>query len=653
MRILSIDIETYSDVDLIKSGVYPYTASSNFEILLFAYAFDDEEVKIIDLANDEKIPTNILGAIEDENIIKTAFNANFERVCLGRFLNKSLSSKSWRCTAVHALSLGLPSSLEAVAEMLNLEQQKMKEGKALIKYFSVPCTIRNDKSQYSLEGQIGKLMRNYPKDSLEKWELFKKYCIKDVEVERAIRKKLERFPVIENEHKLYVLDQEINDRGIYIDMELVTKAISCDELYKNKSLNEAKNITGLSNPNSVTQLKKWLYEKGIEIKSLSKVNIKKILEDCDDDVRELLELRLKLSKTSVRKYEAIQRAISKDFRVRGLFKFYGANRTGRWAGKLVQVHNLPQNHLEDMDSARNLVKEGDFTKLEDKFNSIPQLLSELIRSAFIPKKGDRFIIADFSAIEARILAYIAGEKWRIDVFKSHGKIYEASASKLFKVPIEMITKESNLRVKGKVAELALGYGGGVGALKAMGALEMGIEEDELQDLVNKWRLSNSNIGRLWWAIHKAAINALKTREVNIVGYIKIYYQGDIMFITLPSGRKLSYVKPRIEKNKYGGDSITYEGVSVAKKWERIETYGPKLVENIVQAIARDILGEAMIRLRDKGYDIVMHVHDEIIIEAKEGQGSLKEVIKIMTETPIWARGLPLDAEGFESKYYKK
>lgn len=653
MRILSIDIETYSDVDLIKSGVYPYTASSNFEILLFAYAFDDEEVKIIDLANDEKIPTNILEAIEDKNIIKTAFNANFERVCLGRFLNKSLSSKSWRCTAVHALSLGLPSSLEAVAEMLNLEQQKMKEGKALIKYFSVPCTIRNDKSQYSLEGQIGKLMRNYPKDSLEKWELFKKYCIKDVEVERAIRKKLERFPVIENEHKLYVLDQEINDRGIYIDMELVTKAISCDELYKNKCLNEAKNITGLSNPNSVTQLKKWLYEKGIEIKSLSKVNIKKILEDCDDDVRELLELRLKLSKTSVRKYEAIQRAISKDFRVRGLFKFYGANRTGRWAGKLVQVHNLPQNHLEDMDSARNLVKEGDFTKLEDKFNSIPQLLSELIRSAFIPKKGDRFIIADFSAIEARILAYIAGEKWRIDVFKSHGKIYEASASKLFKVPIEMITKESNLRVKGKVAELALGYGGGVGALKAMGALEMGIEEDELQDLVNKWRLSNSNIARLWWAIHKAAINALKTREVNIVGYIKIYYQGDIMFITLPSGRKLSYVKPRIEKNKYGGDSITYEGVSVAKKWERIETYGPKLVENIVQAIARDILGEAMIRLRDKGYDIVMHVHDEIIIEAKEGQGSLKEVIKIMTETPIWARGLPLDAEGFESKYYKK
>ncbi|MBC5624414.1 DNA polymerase [Clostridium sp. NSJ-49] len=653
MRILSIDIETYSDVDLIKSGVYPYTASSNFEILLFAYAFDDEEVKIIDLANDEKIPTNILEAIEDKNIIKTAFNANFERVCLGRFLNKSLSSKSWRCTAVHALSLGLPSSLEAVAEMLNLEQQKMKEGKALIKYFSVPCTIRNDKSQYSLEGQIGKLMRNYPKDSLEKWELFKKYCIKDVEVERAIRKKLERFPVIENEHKLYVLDQEINDRGIYIDMELVTKAISCDELYKNKSLNEAKNITGLSNPNSVTQLKKWLYEKGIEIKSLSKVNIKKILEDCDDDVRELLELRLKLSKTSVRKYEAIQRAVSKDFRVRGLFKFYGANRTGRWAGKLVQVHNLPQNHLEDMDSARNLVKEGDFLKLEDKFNNIPQLLSELIRSAFIPKKSARFIIADFSAIEARILAYIADEKWRIDVFKSHGKIYEASASKLFKVPIEMITKESNLRVKGKVAELALGYGGGVGALKAMGALEMGIEEDELQDLVNKWRLSNSNIGRLWWAIHKAAINALKTREVNIVGYIKIYYQGDIMFITLPSGRKLSYVKPRIEKNKYGGDSITYEGVSAAKKWERIETYGPKLVENIVQAIARDILGEAMIRLRDKGYDIVMHVHDEIIIEAKEGQGSLEEVIKIMTETPIWARGLPLDAEGFESKYYKK
>ena len=653
MRVLAIDIETYSDVDLLKSGVYPYATSKDFKILLFAYAFDDEEVKVIDIASGEKIPTDILKAIEDDNIIKTAFNANFERVCLSSFLNKNLSAKSWRCTSVHALSLGLPSSLEKVAEMLGLEQQKMKEGKALIKYFSLPCNIKNDENQYNFEEHLGNLKRNYPKDSLEKWESFKKYCIQDVEVERAIRKKLERFPLIDNEHKLYILDQEINDRGIYIDHELVTKAIACDEIYKAKCLSKAKSITKLSNPNSVNQLKKWLSEKGIEIKSLSKSNIKDILEDCDDDVREVLELRLKLSKTSVRKYEAIQRAVSKDLRVRGLFKFYGANRTGRWAGKLVQVHNLPQNHLKDMDSLRALLKKGDFLELENKFNNIPQLLSELIRSAFIPKKGSRFIIADFSAIEARILAYIAGEGWRVDVFKSHGKIYEASASKLFKVPIEMVTKESMFRVKGKISELALGYGGGVGALKAMGAINMGVEEDELQDLVNKWRGSNINIVRFWWEIHKAAIGALKTREIQRVGDIRIHYEGDIMFITLPSGRKLSYVKPRIEKNKYGGDSITYEGVSGAKKWERIETYGPKLVENIAQAIARDILGEAMIRLRDKGYDIVMHVHDEIVIEAKEGFGSLEEVIEIMKEAPIWAKELPLDAEGFESKYYKK
>ena len=653
MRILSIDIETYSEIDLVRSGVYSYTASSSFEILLFAYAFDDEEVKIIDIARGEKIPNEILEAIEDENIIKTAFNANFERVCLSKYLNKNLSARSWRCTAIHGLTLGLPGSLEALAEKLGLEKQKMKEGKALIKYFYIPCKGKDNNEQSSFEYNIGKVNRNYPDDSLEKWELFKKYCIQDVEVERAIRKKLERFPVIDKEHELYVLDQEINDRGISIDINLVNNAIKCDRYHKDKLLNEIKNITNLTNPNSVTQLKEWLSEKGFEVKSLSQDIIKKLVEKCDGDVKKVLELRLKLSKTSVKKYEAIKRALTNDFRVRGLFQFYGASRTGRWAGRLVQVHNLPQNHLENIDLYRNLIKNGDLIEIEKKVDNVKQVLSELIRSAFIPTSGHRFIIVDFSAIEARILAYIAREKWRIDVFKSHGKIYEASASKMFKVPIDDITKESDLRQKGKISELALGYGGSVGALKAMGAIEMGIPEDELKELVNTWRTSNINIVKLWWDIHKAAINALKNREINTVSNIKIYYEGDIMFIILPSGRRLAYVKPRIEKNKYGGDSITYEGVSSSKKWERIESYGPKLVENIVQAIARDILAESMLRLRDKGYKIVMHVHDEIVIEEKENEGSLEEVIGIMIESPSWAKDLTLRAEGFESKYYRK
>ncbi|MBM6860282.1 DNA polymerase, partial [Clostridium saudiense] len=648
-----IDIETYSEIDLVRSGVYSYTASSSFEILLFAYAFDDEEVKIIDIARGEKIPNEILEAIEDESIIKTAFNANFERVCLSKYLNKNLSARSWRCTAIHGLTLGLPGSLEALAEKLGLEKQKMKEGKALIKYFSIPCKGKDNNEQSSFEYNIGKVNRNYPDDSLEKWELFKKYCIQDVEVERAIRKKLERFPVIDKEHELYVLDQEINDRGISIDINLVNNAIKCDSYHKDKLLNEIKNITNLTNPNSVTQLKEWLSEKGVEVKSLSQDIIKKLVEKCDGDFKKVLELRLKLSKTSVKKYEAIKRALTNDFRVRGLFQFYGASRTGRWAGRLVQVHNLPQNHLENIDLYRNLIKNGDLIEIEKKVDNVKQVLSELIRSAFIPTSGHRFIIVDFSAIEARILAYIAREKWRIDVFKSHGKIYEASASKMFKVPIDDITRESDLRQKGKISELALGYGGSVGALKAMGAIEMGIPEDELKELVNTWRASNINIVKLWWDIHKAAINALKNREINTVSNIKIYYEGDIMFIILPSGRRLAYVKPRIEKNKYGGDSITYEGVSNSKKWERIETYGPKLVENIVQAIARDILAEAMLRLRDKGYKIVMHVHDEIVIEAKESEGSLEEVIDIMIESPSWAKDLTLRAEGFESKYYRK
>lgn len=654
MNILSIDIETYSDVDLIKSGVYAYTASPQFEILLFAYAFDDEEVKVVDLAQGEKLPDKVLEALEDENIIKTAFNANFERVCLSVFLKKDLYAKSWRCTAVHSAELGLPLSLDKVAEVFGLEQQKMKEGKSLIKYFSIPYKLKNiEEGQWDLSDYQNEIIRNYPQDDMEKWWIFKEYCAQDVEVERAIRKKLERFPLINKEEKLYKLDQEINDRGIYIDMELVQKAIECDKLYKDKCYDEARKLTNLTNPNSVAQLKKWLCEKGIDVKSLSQKEIKNILKDCHEDVRKVLELRLKLSKTSVKKYEAIKRALGKDSRVRGLFQFYGANRTGRWAGRLVQVQNLPQNHLANIDTARTLVKNGDLQTLETTFQNVPQVLSELIRTAFIPKENHRFIIVDFSSIEARIIAYLANERWRLDVFNSHGKIYEASASKIFNVPIESVTKNSYLRQKGKIAELALGYGGSIGALKAMGAIEMGLKEEELQDLVKLWRISNPNIVKLWYAIGDAAIEAVRYKTYVAVGKIKIFYQSDIMFITLPSGRKLSYVKPRIEKNKYGTNSITYEGIGATKKWERIETYGPKLVENIVQALARDILGQAMINLDKKGYDIVMHVHDEIVIEAPVGKSSLEEVCEIITVTPDWAEGLPLDADGFESEYYKK
>lgn len=641
---LAIDIETYSDIDLIRSGVYAYTTSPKFEILLFAYSFDDDEVKVVDLASGETLPNEIIVALEDENIIKTAFNANFERVCLTKFLNKRLSAKSWRCTAVQAASLGLPLSLEGVAQVLGLQKQKMKEGKDLIRYFSVPC--KPTKSN-------GERTRNYPHHSLERWEVFKKYCAQDVEVEKAIRKKLERYPIINSEQEIYVLDQEINDRGVLIDTQLVEKAIECDNINKEDTYAEAKKITGLENPNSVIQLKQWLLENGVEVESLSKKSVADLAKDSEEDVQRLLNLRTQLSKTSVKKYEAIERALCDDFRVRGLLQFYGANRTGRWAGRLVQVQNLPQNHIKDLTLARNLVKEGEFETLYMLFGNAPQVLSELIRTAFIPKDNHRFIVADFSAIEARVIAWLAGEQWRLDVFNSHGKIYEASASQMFKVPIEEITKTSPLRQKGKISELALGYGGAVGALTAMGALDMGVKEDELQGLVTAWRQANPNITKLWWEIDKAVIKVVKEKSCEVVGKIKIYYERGIMFITLPSGRNLSYIKPRLETNKFGREGITYEGIGSTKKWERIETYGPKLVENIVQATARDLLAEAMINVDKKGYEIVMHVHDEIIVETQIGKGSLKEVCDVMSIAPEWAKGLPLGADGFECEYYRK
>lgn len=643
-RTLAIDIETYSDVDLVRSGVYAYTTSPKFEILLFAYSFDDDEVKVIDLATGETLPNEIILALEDEKIIKTAFNANFERVCLSKYLNKKLSAKSWRCTAVQAASLGLPLSLDGVAQVLGLQKQKMKEGKELIKYFSVPC--KPTKSN-------GERNRNYPHHSLERWEVFKKYCAQDVEVEKAIRKRLQRYPIITSEQEIYVLDQEINDRGILIDTKLVEKSIECENIHKEDIYAEAQKLTGLENPNSVIQLKQWLLENGVEVESLSKKTVADLAKDAEEDVQRLLNLRSQLSKTSVKKYEAIERVLCADKRVRGLLQFYGANRTGRWAGRLVQVQNLPQNHIKDLTLARDLVKNGEFETLDMLFDNVSQVLSELIRTAFIPKENHRFIVADFSAIEARVIAWLAEEKWRLDVFNSHGKIYEASASQMFKIPIEEITKTSPLRQKGKVSELALGYGGSVGALTAMGALDMGVKEEELQGLVSKWRQANPNITKLWWDIDKAAIKVVKEKSFEVVGKIKIFYEKGIMFITLPSGRNLSYIKPRLETNKFGREGITYEGIGATKKWERIETYGPKLVENIVQATARDLLAEAMINVDKKGYEIVMHVHDEIIVEISKDKGSLKEVCDVMAIAPEWAKGLPLRADGFECEYYRK
>lgn len=644
MRTLAIDIETFSDIDLVKCGVYKYTESFKFEIILFAYAFDSEEVKVIDILSGEKIPNEVIMAIESEKIIKTAFNAQFERVCLSRHLNLKLSANSWQCTAVQSAMLGLPLSLEGVGMVLNLEEKKMKEGKELIRYFSIPA--KPSKSN-------GERSRNLPIHAPEKWEKFKQYCKRDVEVERSIREKLKKYPIPIIEQELYVLDQKINDRGILVDLKLVRNAIECDISYKDIAIREAKRISGLENPNSVAQIKEWLSDQGHEVESLSKKAVQEMIQETEGSVERFLELRTKLSKTSIKKYEAIERSVCKDKRVRGLLQFYGANRTGRWAGRLVQVQNLPQNHLKDLELARKLLKEKRFDDLDILFDSVPNLLSELIRTAFIPKSDSSFLVADFSAIEARVIAWLAGETWRMNVFSSHGKIYEASASQMFKVPIEKVTKGSNLRQKGKISELALGYGGSVGALKSMGALEMGLKEEELQPLVNTWRNANPNITKLWWEIDRAAIQVVKEKGMQQVGRIKIQCKSGILFITLPSGRNLCYVKPRLEENKFGREGITYEGVAESKRWGRIETYGPKLVENIVQGIARDLLAEALKNVDRAGYEIVMHVHDEIVVEAVGSEENLNEVCRLMAVAPKWANGLPLRADGFICDFYKK
>jgi len=644
MRRLSIDIETYSSIDLVKSGVYAYASVPDFEILLFAYAYDDDEVQIIDIASGEQLPREVMTSITDDSVIKSAFNAQFERTCLTAYLKEYLSPVGWQCTAVQSAMLGLPLSLEGIAQVLSLEEQKMREGKDLIKYFSMPC--KETKTN-------GNRSRNFPHHAPEKWQIFKNYCKRDVEVERSIRTKLEKYPISQKEQALYILDQLINDRGVLIDKKLVEQAITCDKLNKDDTFEQAQQLTGLDNPNSVAQLKVWLLENGVEAPSLSKKAVADLATESDGEVEQLLNLRLHLAKTSIKKYEAMERAVCPDGRIRGLLQFYGANRTGRWAGRLVQVQNLPQNHEIDLTLARDLLKQGCFDELELLFKSVPNLLSELIRTAFIPKPNHRFIVADFSAIETRVIAWLAGEKWRMDVFATHGKIYEASASQMFKVPIEEVTKGSPLRQKGKISELALGYGGSVGALTAMGALEMGVEEGELQPLVNAWRNANPNITRLWWDIDKAAIKAVKDKIPQNIGKIHIEMKSGILFITLPSGRKLSYIKPRIEINKFGREGITYEGIGESKRWSRIDSYGPKLVENITQAIARDLLAEAMIRVAKAGYEIVMHVHDEIIVEVPIGKGSLEETCELMSIVPSWADGLPLRADGFICDYYKK
>ena len=643
-RILEMDIETFSDVDLIKCGVYAYADSPAFEILLFAYSFDGGETRVIDLAQGEELPGEVAEAVFDGSVVKTAFNANFERTCLSKYFGRYLPPESWHCSAVQAALLALPRSLEDVGAVLGLDEQKMKEGKELIRYFCVPC--KPTKAN-------GGRRRNLPCHAPEKWELFKAYCMRDVDVEKAIRRKLCKFPIPEGEMELYRLDQRINDRGVPVDMGLVRQAVVCERLHKEVVTKRAYELTGLENPNSVAQLKGWLGENGVEAESLSKKAVADMIEESDGEVEELLRLRLLMAKTSVKKYEAMERSVCSDGRVHGLLQFYGANRTGRWAGRLVQVQNLPQNHLQDLGLARELVKQGNFEGVEMLYDSTPGVLSELIRTAFVPEPGCRFVVADFSAIEARVLAWLAGERWRLEVFSSHGKIYEASASAMFHVPIEEVTKGSPLRQKGKIAELGLGYGGAAGALVSMGALEMGLSEDELPSLVAAWRRANPHITQFWWDVDKAAVEAVTKRTGTRAGRIGFEYRSGILFVMLPSGRKLAYVKPRLAVNKFGREGLTYEGILENKKWGRIETYGPKLVENIVQGTARDLLAEAMLRVEKRGYPIVMHCHDEFIAEVPEGMGSVEEMCEVMAVRPSWAEGLPLRADGYECPFYQK
>lgn len=647
MRELSIDIETYSSVDLGESGVYAYADAPDFQILLMAYAFDDEDVNIIDFTNNEVIPDEVYEALKGD-CIKTAYNATFERVCINKFFGLNMSAKYWHCTMIQALEIGLPSGLGEVAKVLKLEEQKDKRGKALINYFCKPC-----RPTQANGGRI----RNLPKHAPEKWAEFKEYCIQDVKTERAIKEKIKKFPLAESEQELYALDQKINDRGVLIDVELAKNAVIFYETYKNECRERASYITGLENVNSVSQLKYWIEEEtGEEVESLNKENVKSLIDSVEDNhVKEVLYLRQQMSKTSVKKYSAMLRSLCSDNKVRGITQFYGASRTGRWAGRIVQPQNLPQNHLGSLETAREAVKSGDFEffKMLYLYDDVPSVLSELIRTAIIPTKGRRFIVSDFSAIEARVIAYIANEKWRIETFNKGGDIYCASASQMFKVPVEKHGVNSHLRQKGKIAELALGYGGSVGALTSMGALKMGLTEDELPELVNMWRNSNLAITRLWKDIEKCAFLAVSGEPCNYKD-IKFFKKSGILFIGLPSGRNIAYAGAKIGQNRFGKKCLTYLGINQkTKKWETIKTWGGKLVENIVQAFARDCLAESIRKLENKGFEIVFHVHDEVILDVPIGVSSAEEVSKIMSEPIPWAKGLPLNAEGFESEFYKK
>lgn len=648
MKAISIDIETFSSVDLGKSGVYRYAEGEDFEVLLFGYSVDGGEAQVIDLACGEEIPPVIISALSDRTITKWAFNAQFERICLSRFLGfptgTYLDPTGWHCTMVWSATLGLPLSLEGVGRVLGLEKQKLQEGKNLIKYFCVPCAATKAN---------GGRRRNMPQHDMEKWETFKAYNRRDVETEIGIQEKLSKFPVSDTEWGNYRLDQIINDRGITLDMDFVKQAICCDEVTKTRLRGLMQNLTNLENPNSVQQMKEWLADNGLETDTLGKAAVAELIKNAPPDLGEVLSLRQELAKSSVKKYTAMENVAGSDGRARGLIQFYGANRTGRYAGRLIQVQNLPQNHLPDLEDARNLIKAGLFDAVDMLYDSTSSVLSELIRTAFIPKDGSRFIVADFSAIEARIIAWFAGEKWRMDVFENGGDIYCASASQMFHVPVEKNGINGHLRQKGKIAELALGYGGSVGALKAMGALQMGVLEEELQPLVTTWRQSNPRIVKLWWDVDKAAMTAVRQKTATETHGIRFTYQSGMLFITLPSGRNLVYVKPRIGVNQFGSDAINYEGVGGTKKWERIESYGPKFVENIVQATARDILAEAMLRLTASGFEIVMHVHDETVLEVPTGISSVDEVCRIMAENPKWANGLMLSADGYECDFYKK
>lgn len=645
MKNLSIDIETYSDQNLAKCGVYRYVESPVFEILLFSYSADGQPVQAVDLACGEKIPDEVIATLEDESVTKWAFNANFERICLSRYLGyptgEYLTPESWKCSMIWAATMGLPLSLEGVGAVLGLEKQKLTEGKELIKYFCQPCTPTKTNGQRT---------RNLPCHAPEKWLAFKKYNIRDVETEMSIQARLAKFPVPESVWEEYHIDQEINDRGVALDMELVRQAITMDGRSRSELTQAMKELTALENPNSVQQMKLWLADNGLETDTLGKKAVAEMLKTAPPQLQTVLSLRQQLAKSSVKKYQAMETAVCSDGRARGMFQFYGANRTGRWAGRIIQMQNLPQNHLEDLSEARSLVRSGDFDAVDMLYEDVPDTLSQLIRTAFIPQGDRKFIVADFSAIEARVIAWFAGEEWRQKVFAEGKDIYCASASQMFGVPVEKHGINGHLRQKGKIAELALGYGGSVGALKAMGALDMGLSEDELPPLVDAWRQANPNITKLWWDVDRAVMEAVRFKHETETHGIAFSCRSGMLFITLPSGRRLAYVKPKIGINKFGGDCITYEGVGGTKKWERLDSYGPKFVENIVQATARDILCYAIKTLRC--CSIVMHIHDEVVIEASPDM-SLQAVCDQMGRTQPWAKGLQLRADGYETDFYKK